>query len=262
MNQKGFNPILPVIGIFIVLGLLGGAYYLGVQKTNKIVEDTNQVDFPPASKPISGIDNPSSTPTEKKDYIPLKNIWNSARKVYKNQNLDFSFEYPDYFRVEEVLIEKSNSDLARAYPDMTTDRAFLATFSTPWTHELNLDESNSNFVSEVCTNTMRFSVIKYLNKDNLILYDFIKRVNTRYAGNGIVETFDTYKKNLKETDFPKVGSYVFTGIVGENPKKHIYFVNNSNVYLFTLGGGCDTGAGYSQEAETVLNTLLENIKFD
>ena len=93
------------------------------------------------------------------------------------------------------------------------------------------------------------------------MYDFIADQHKTYPGDGQTETFDTYKKDLKPTDLPKQGSYIFEGIVGENPVKTVYFTNKGEVYTFGLIGNCDTGGQYTPDAAAVFDDMLKSIKY-
>lgn len=108
---------------------------------------------------------------------------------------------------------------------------------------------------------MRILITEYPNTESLSLYDFIAKQNKTYPGNGITDTFDTYKKSLKQTNVPKEGSYVFEGNIGENPRKEVYFEHSGKVYLFGLGGGNNTGEGYSDDANKLFDNILKSIFF-
>ena len=108
---------------------------------------------------------------------------------------------------------------------------------------------------------MSVSVSKYDNNQNFSLYDFIADQQKTYPGDGRTETIDMYKKGLKPTDVPKLGSYVFEGVIGENPVKTVYFTNNGKVYSFDLIGNCNTGGKYTPDAEAVFDTMLKSVKY-
>jgi hypothetical protein len=86
-------------------------------------------------------------------------------------------------------------------------------------------------------------------------------LNKSYPGSGITESFETYRKNLTQSQLPKAGSFVFKGIIGENPVKKVYFTFKDKVYEFHLIGNCDTGGQYTPDAESVFDNMLKSVKY-
>ncbi len=254
MSQKGFTPLIIALIVVLIVGITIGTYYLGTQKIHK-------------SNSLSQITNPSPTPftqstpslTQPNNVMKLSDAWNLGTKTYSNPKIDIIFNYPSYFDVKEVDIQKENADWQAQYKNNPNVKqplytsTFYATFSTP-----NQESVSSQ---EMCDNKMNISVQKYDNPQSFSLYDFIADSHKTYPGNGITETFDTYKKDLKTTTLPKAGSYVFEGIVGENPVKTVYFTNKGKVYTFGLIGNCNTGGQYTPDADKVFESILKSIKY-
>lgn len=253
--QRGQALIFLLVGI-LVLTLAGGAFYLGRQTTSK--PSTNSV----VSSQISP-SNPSSTiysqvtPAPASTVVKLANAWNLGTKTYSNPKVDITFQYPSYFIVKEVDIEKGNADWLTRYENDPNVKqplyssTFYATFDT--------HKPEDPVSQEICDNKMTMSVQKYDNTKDLSLYNFIADIKKSYLGDGITETFDTYKKVLKSTNQPKEGSYVFEGIVGEKPTRTVYFLNKGKVYTFGLTGNCYSDGQYSPDANTVFEKMLKSI---
>ncbi len=92
--QKGFSPILVIVGVFIMALLLGGAFFLGRSSlsnpTNEAVIETVDVSTPSPS-PSSAFKLPPK--------ISEPENW----PVYTDNEAGFSFPYPDVFRVESIV---------------------------------------------------------------------------------------------------------------------------------------------------------------
>lgn len=252
MHQKGFVPVLIVL-LIAALAVTGGFLYFKSQdRATSISRQTVSYSTP----------TPYVTPSSEKTIIKLSDAWKLGTKTYSNPKIRITFEYPLYFDVNETDIEKENRDWSEQYknnPDVKQPlyrSSFQARFFTP---ELE-SGSDSNMYREICDNKMSVSVQKYDNNQNLPLYDFIADLNATYPGGGITETFDTYKKSLTKISIPKEDSYIFTGIIGENPVKEVYFDKNNTVYQFHLIGNCDTGGKYTEDAEKVFIQILGSVK--
>ena len=162
-----------------------------------------------------------------------------------NASLGISFEYPKSFIFNSPKIDNGTIYLSITTPEVSAEEAASPGFDY------------SAYDSEA----MRVSISKFTNTENLSLYDFIAKQHKTYPGNGITDTFDTYKKYLTSTGIPRPGSYMFNGNVSENPVKTVYFEHNGSVYAFNLGGGRGTGQSYSADADKLFNKILQSIKF-
>lgn len=244
--QKGQATILILVGILIILAVAGGAYYLGRQTTPKS-SSASVVNSQPSSE------NPSPT------VVKLSDAWNLGTKTYANPKIDITFQYPKYFIVTEVDIDRKNADFLIKYKDDPNVKQPL--YSSTFSAVFDTHKPRDPVSQEICDNKMTVSIQKYDNTKELPLYDFISDINKSYPGDGMTETFDTYKKSLKSTNLPKEDSYVFKGIIGENPVKTVYFVNKGKVYTFNLFGNCDTGGQYTPDADAVFENMLKSITY-
>lgn len=248
------NTLIIVALVFLMTIIGVGAYFLGTQKARK-EEIPNKITTALTPPPTQTL--PSSVQTG--DVVKLSNAWNLGTKTYSNPKISIAFDYPSYFETKETDIQKANKEWLDKYKNIPSVKQplyrsnFSASFYTP-NQELATTQ-------EFCDNKMSVSVQQYDNSQNLSLYDFIADLQKTYPGGGITETFDTYKKGLKPTTLPKEGSYVFEGIVGENPVKAVYFTNKGNVYTFGLIGNCNTGGQYTSEADKILQNMLNNVKY-
>ena len=86
MNQKGFVLLYILIGILILIGIAGGAYYLWAQEYRR-------------THPIGPL------PIVVPENIPLsRNIDETATwKTYTNTEYGFSIKYPDFITYKEKL---------------------------------------------------------------------------------------------------------------------------------------------------------------
>lgn len=249
--------ILIIAGLIVLMSVIGvGAYFLGVQKAGKeaILPSTTP------SPTITSQLNPS--PNQTGEVVKLYSAWSLGTKIYSNPTIGITFEYPSYFETKESDVQKANKEWADKYKNDPNVKQplyrsnFSASFYTP-DQELAVNQ-------EFCDNNMSVSVQQYDNAQNLSLYDFIADLQRTFPGDGITETFDTfdtYKKGLKSTVVPKEGSYVFEGIVYENPVKTVYFTNKEKVYTFELIGNCDTGGKYTPDADKILQNMLNSVKY-
>lgn len=248
MKEKGFAPLILLIGILLIIGGVAyEIYYLGTISRNK-----------PAQIPALSVNKATSQPSPKpsispNQIVPLSTAWNLGTKTYSNPDIGITFEYPYYFEVQETDIQKANQEWADQYKKKSFVKQplymndFAASFSTPDIEIQNLgnDEDYSKRWLEFCDNKISVSVLKYQNDKNLPLFDFIAELKKTYSINGKTMTFDDYKQNLKTTSLPQEGSYVFGGDGRENPVKTVYFINKENVYTFNLIGFCDTREFYT-----------------
>ena len=264
--KSGFALIL-IVGLVFAILIVGAVLAFTLSKNNNKSENTNSEVISPSPTASAAV-IPSSDPITKNTVVPLVNAW-AKTKTFTNPDIDISFDYPIYFESQTVDIKKENKDWADKYKNDPSVKqplygsVFTARFFTPEISAeavTNLPPGVENY-SFVCDNNMRVSVSKYDNSEGLSLYDYIAKLNKTYPGDGVTESFDTYKKNLTQTSLPKASSYVFEGIIGENPVKEVYFTNKGSVYEFHLTGNCDTGGQYTKDADKIFQNILSSIKF-
>lgn len=255
MNQRGFSLVLLLLGAVATLAAIG-AYYSAHKKQSLPQASTQTRDEQVTDKTSAAVE--------------LSKAWGLGTLRYSNPKINIAFEYPSYFELRETNVEKDNEAWAKEYKNNPSVRqplyksSFYLVLSTPNFQPKSSSDDTASYAKEVddiCTNTMRISVQMYTNSKRMMLYEFIANLNKEYSGNGITETFDTYKKNLKLTALPKESSYVFEGIVSENPVKTVYFMNGEKVYSFDLIGSCGTGGRYTDDADKVLTSMLKSVKF-
>lgn len=256
--------LLALILIGILVAILGGSSYLmNMNQAKTPLKITKQItpmisNTPSLSPKITSIASPSSSPSPEK-IILLSDAWNLGTKTYINSKIDITFDYPTYFKMYETDVDKENADWAKKYKNDPNARQPL--YQSSFLVSFDSQDRSGPVTQEICENKMSVSVQKYDNDKHMKLYDFIADLHKTYAGDGITDTFTTYKKSLKTTDLPKENSYVFEGIIGENPVKEVYFENNGSIYLFHLMGNCDTGGKYTPQADAVFTQILTSIHF-
>lgn len=250
MMKKGFAPIIIIIGLVLILSLIGGAYYIRNirnsqrSSTSEAIPSNNT-----KSSPVVATSQPAKD-TSRPEGFTLLAAWQELT-TYTNPQLSISFKYPKSFL---VTTNDTTSYASNLRPSVSV------TFATP---EVPIERRQKQGFdwNSYDSNTMRVNVYQYDNPNKLSVYDFIAQINKTYAGNGIQETYETYKKYLKQTAIPKQGSYVFEGNKGENPTKEVYFESNGKIYLFVLSGGNNTGEGYSDDGNKLFENILGSINF-
>lgn len=256
-----------VLGFGLLAACASAGYWYGTRKTR-----STEVLVPPVvQEPDMQSEEEPSSGTEVAqvlDLINLSNAWGLGTEVYSNPEIGIAFEYPRYFTVNEIDTEKENREWAEKYPQPEVKKpryraSFVVSLFTP---EIQVPEAedmieSANVFREICDNKMGVSVQKYDNSKKLSLFDFIADLNATYSGGGRTETFDTYKKYLTKTQLPTNDSYLFEGMIAENPVKEVYFTHKSVVYKFHLIGNCHTGGKYTTDAESVFDNILRSIKF-
>lgn len=84
--QKGFAPILILVGVLIIAAVAGGAYYLGKSQISK----PQPTITPVATQTPQPTSMPSSTPDETANW-----------KTYKNEKYGFEIKHPTYLKIHE-----------------------------------------------------------------------------------------------------------------------------------------------------------------
>lgn len=93
MNQKGFSLILIVFGLILVIGIAGGAYYLGASKNQQAVNRA-QTQNPIIS---SQVPQPSLTPSPIPTPSRNENVW---QNYSSGQNIDgITINYPKGWKI-------------------------------------------------------------------------------------------------------------------------------------------------------------------
>lgn len=120
--QKGFAPIILLVGILVTVVIAGGAYYLGTLKTNsKVVNPvvTYQVSPFPSASPVkvcnmlcvkgSHCDNGQCVP----DQTTSPSADTSGWKTYTNTTYGYSLKYPPSYTVPNQQSDREISQLGK-----------------------------------------------------------------------------------------------------------------------------------------------------
>lgn len=95
-KQKGFAPIVTILGIIVIFGAVGGAYYFG-QSSTKLPASSSQVPVATSQTPIS-----PTQPIAKTTISPTSAIVDETAnwKIYQNEIYKFSLKYPDVYKTD------------------------------------------------------------------------------------------------------------------------------------------------------------------
>ncbi|MBI2597049.1 hypothetical protein HYW41_02745 [Candidatus Daviesbacteria bacterium] len=74
INQKGFTPVLILLGAILITGIVGGAYYLGTQRSQPTSPTTTSQPTPTSNPTANGI---------------------ASWGIYKNTKIGFEISYPN-----------------------------------------------------------------------------------------------------------------------------------------------------------------------
>lgn len=113
MNQKGFAPILIALGIILILGIVGGTYYLGTLKNQQAVSFGNK---PQSQNPGVTSQTPQPTPNETANW-----------KTYTDTKYGFSLKYPINYNVavldntKDLIKEAGITDPIPLYVSLVQD---------------------------------------------------------------------------------------------------------------------------------------------
>ncbi len=103
-KQKGFAPIIILVGVLVIAVVVGGVYFLGKQatpKTSQSLQPTTQPTIQPTTVPPILTPNVNSAPTGAEEAAD----W----KTYTNTKYGFSFQYPS--DSDWVFIEHGGPDV-------------------------------------------------------------------------------------------------------------------------------------------------------
>lgn len=240
MNKKGFSAIQIILIVLLIIGVLG-VYYLKNNKTTSSINlDTENAAS--SSSQMYGLPN----------YAPfnLSETWEGGLNTYTNPKMNISLKYPKSFSKTEE----------EEMPTYEGSAIFAVRLLTPQAPKWELGKEDFDWTS-YDKNQMSVYIEVFNNSNNLSIEDFIKNKFNDIGIDGKTSTYVTLKKGLKETSSPKENSYVYEGILGENPIKKVMFAQKDKVYNLTLVGGTDTGAGYSDDAEQVFDRIISSIEF-
>ena len=245
INQKGYT--LPVLGIILLV-------LIAVTGTYAAVSSQNQWDKEELASVNSGQPD-SAAPGSSEKLIPfpeLKKASEMPQVEFKDQDFPFSFSYPEYFEKTIPDVEIRKLETLKENPDYVWRLLAQARIGVP-------DSSIYDYSN--CENKLVILISKYANIENTNLLNFIKIIRDEYPGGGRTESFATYEKGLSKIDYPRPNSYMFTGVISENPVKEVFFEYGDAFYDFYLIGGCDTGGSYSKDGEAFFENILKNLKF-
>ncbi len=91
MRQKGFAPVIILVGLLIIFAVAGGVYYLGRSSSSKPV--TNSVVTYQVSPTLQA--TVSASPSETANW-----------KIFTSENYGYSFKYPTNFWISSVTTGK------------------------------------------------------------------------------------------------------------------------------------------------------------
>lgn len=140
MNQKGFAPLLIIVGVLVAAGLLAGGYYLGAKKAPTLQQTVNNQN--PVVVGSTGISSGKPTPETKPDTVDTSN-W----KTYTNTQGGFRINYP--------------SDLIPEEHAATTQYGLTDVMSVSFTDSRSLP---SNFNIDVVINQNKLSLQEFIAK--------------------------------------------------------------------------------------------------
>lgn len=91
MIQKGYSLIFLLIGMVVLAGVAGGAYYLGKQTTPKS-----------SPAPVVSSQIPSPSTTTDASPVPTGTEETANWKTYTNSKRGYEFKYPDSYKLKAV----------------------------------------------------------------------------------------------------------------------------------------------------------------
>lgn len=226
--SKKSQSLLLIIGVILIFLLASsiGLYFFQQQNSKKNKRINTQI--PITSQPT----------TIRVTSNPLEHVWENGTQVYSNPKLGFTFEYPNDFLIGNTEGRQEN---------------LVAFFSNPPPPE------SSDF-----TNVMSMGVYKYPNPKNLTIMEFLESIYTGTVGGGQGKTpmISYVKDNLSKSQYPILGTLIFTGSDGGHYVKRVFFIYKDAIYEFSLSGGEGAGSIYSPDAEKVFDKSIKSIKFN
>lgn len=95
MNQKGAAPILIILGVILLLGIVGGAYYFGQLSiktpSSQVLVSNSQTSVSPSQTNTKTIISPTST-------VEGTANW----KTYQSSKLGIEFMYPPDYSIQQI----------------------------------------------------------------------------------------------------------------------------------------------------------------
>lgn len=95
--QKGFAPILILVGILVIIGIAGGAYYLGKSQNSQ-------------PKSQSQVVSQTPTPSPNANLVPNASAETANWKTYINDTYAFQIKYPEKFNLNENIRKENFYD--------------------------------------------------------------------------------------------------------------------------------------------------------
>lgn len=190
MNQKGNALILGIIiGALIVIAV-GGAYYLGTQKTNNAL-------------PIQNSTQSASNPTATSISTPVPPTESTNWKTYTDSTYRYSIEYPPVLSLNEKSFEKNLNDVLGAPVeqvefDLTSQlqpyRFYWVTVY-PSHNETSIKEWFKKYPQEPAANTTDYQIagLNGIKATNLIGGTFVRQgvyvLKDNYVYSLVVSTY-------------------------------------------------------------------------
>lgn len=102
MNQRGFTPLFIILGIALVIGIAGGAYYLG--KT--------QIPKQQSQNPVVNSQTPQPTTISQTTSIPSPTLSDETAnwKTYTNTKCKYSIAFPNNYKTLSDFINGAQAD--------------------------------------------------------------------------------------------------------------------------------------------------------
>lgn len=135
MSRKGFTPILVVIGIFVIIVIADGAYFLGRSTSEPVQPEISQV--------IATL-QPTSSPQVSPDETAN---WKT------HTNVNYSFQYPVDWKIEEkentvLLSKKVREEPTPAPYELLPSTVIISLSSKKNINNLNVENWAANEVKE------------------------------------------------------------------------------------------------------------------
>lgn len=256
--------IVGVVGILLILGTAGFAYFLNTAKNptacatvmtwarNTKTDECKE--FPNSCLPDGWESDktcdPTITPNEPDLSRDISN-W----KTYRNSVYGFEFKYPS--RLREHTINVSEEDRKRV-PSLNTLLSKSFVYPLKQVYLPSEPKEQKKFLE----NVIRVSLDIYDNPHNIPLEEFLRSTHSSNGPDGKTQIYEQMKQQgFLSTDIPIDKSILFEGKMSENYVKTYFFSEDSRVYEMQVRGGWGTGEKYSETAENEFDQILSTFKF-